>query len=128
MKIPLGDFIRAVFAGKWLGRIFGYTKGVSINVGDHEVQLNEGHGPAKPESKFDKPHRPGPTGIARANLVWLLAIGSLVAYDIAMVACNSTPGDTLSEGIWSLSLSPGSLFLGLAIGVVLGHLFWSRGK
>ena len=62
----------------------------------------------------------------RANLVWLLAIVGLIVYDVAMVACNNVPGDTLSEGIWSLSLDPGSFFLGLAIGVVLGHLFWQR--
>jgi len=62
----------------------------------------------------------------RANLVWIAAIVGLVVYDITMVACNATPGDTLSEGIWSLNLQPHAVFLGMAIGVVMGHLFWNR--
>ncbi len=60
MKWPVGDFFRSL--GGWFGKFFKHTKGISINVGDHEIHLNEGAGPAKPgESKFDrKPHQPGP--------------------------------------------------------------------
>jgi len=63
MRLPLGDIIRALAKpGSWLGRIFSKTKGISIDLGDHEIKLNEGAGPAKPgESRFDStPHRPAP--------------------------------------------------------------------
>lgn len=58
MKIRLGDFFRALWPGSW----FKHTKGISINLGDHEIHLNEGHGISKSgESKFDKmPSRPKP--------------------------------------------------------------------
>lgn len=66
MKFPLGDIARAI--GGWFGRIFKHTKGVSINVGGHEIHLNEGHegaGPSRPgESELDRrPHRPAPPPI-----------------------------------------------------------------
>jgi hypothetical protein len=63
MKFPLGDIIRAIAKpGSWLARIFGKTKGISIDLGDHEIKLNEGAGPSRAgESRFDsKPHRPAP--------------------------------------------------------------------
>jgi hypothetical protein len=58
VKIPLGDILRALLPWNWLKK----TKGISINVGDHEILLNQQDGPAKPgESKFDStPHRPAP--------------------------------------------------------------------
>jgi hypothetical protein len=63
MKIPLGDFLRKIVNPKsWLGAILRITKGSRISIGDHDIHLNEGAGPARRgESRFDrKPHRPAP--------------------------------------------------------------------
>jgi hypothetical protein len=62
----------------------------------------------------------------KTRLAWLAAICFLIAYDIAMVACNSTPGDTLSEAVWNITDHRLTFWLGLGLGVVLGHLFWQR--
>jgi hypothetical protein len=61
VKIPLGDIIRAIAKpGSWLAKIFSRTKGVSLGIGGHEVQLDERHGvPGSGESPLDRPHRPG---------------------------------------------------------------------
>ena len=66
MKIPLGDFLRAIVPKKsWFGWVLKLTKGSRISIGEHEIHLNEGAGPAKPgESKFDRtPSRPAPPRI-----------------------------------------------------------------
>ena len=58
MKIPLGDILRAFFSWGWLKK----TKGITLELDGHEIQLNEGHGISRPgESKFDRtPSRPKP--------------------------------------------------------------------
>ena len=63
MKIPLGDIVRALAKpGSWLAKAFGRTKGISIELGDHEIKLNEGARPAKRgTSTLDRnPSRPAP--------------------------------------------------------------------
>ena len=62
----------------------------------------------------------------KARLVWVLAISLVISFDICQVACNDVPGDTLSEAVWAMNTDPLSFFLGLALGIVLGHLFWQR--
>ena len=61
MGFPLGDIIRKLGIGGWIGKIFSRTKGVSIG----NIDLSEGHGPgiSKPgESEFDRtPSRPRPS-------------------------------------------------------------------
>jgi len=61
MGFPLGDIIRKLKIGCWIGKIFGHTKGISLG----GIDLSEGHGPniSKPgESEFDRtPSRPRPS-------------------------------------------------------------------
>jgi hypothetical protein len=62
MKIPLGDILRSIFKGGWIRKILDATRGRTVSIGEHDIGLNEGHGPSKPgESPFDRrPHRPSP--------------------------------------------------------------------
>ena len=64
----------------------------------------------------------------KARWAWLIAIAFLIIYDISMVACNNVPGDTLSEFIWNIEDPRLTFWIGLGVGVVLGHLFWQRKK
>ena len=62
MGFPLGDIIRKLGIGGWIGKIFSRTKGISIG----NINLSEGHGGthiSKPgESKFDRtPSKPRPS-------------------------------------------------------------------
>ena len=60
MKFPLGDLVRALAKpGSWLARIFGWTKGITVRVGGHDVALDENHSMGGTPSPFDKPHEPG---------------------------------------------------------------------
>lgn len=53
---------------------------------------------------------------------WLIAIGGLLAYEGWTVA-NNTPGDTLSEAVWSVASYP---LVPLLVGILIGHFFWQR--
>lgn len=60
MRFPLGDLVRAIAKpGSWLARVFSWTRGISVKVGDHEIGLDQNHGPAGRGADLDKPHRPG---------------------------------------------------------------------
>lgn len=55
MRFPLGDILRAVLPWNWLKKL----KGIEIKKGGTTIVLNEGHGPTRPNTPFDKPNRPG---------------------------------------------------------------------
>lgn len=63
--------------------------------------------------------------LPKARTAWLIAVAGLIIYDIIM-ASNGVPGDTLSEFVWSIQDHRLTFFLGTALGVVLGHLFWQK--
>jgi len=57
VKWPLGDLLRAFFSWKWLKR----TKGISIDLGGHEILLNEEADIRRSNiPKLDQPHRAAP--------------------------------------------------------------------
>lgn len=59
MKFPVGDIVRALNPKGWIGKIFQWTKGISIKWGNHEIMLDEQHGiNRKDPAPFNKPHRP----------------------------------------------------------------------
>lgn len=61
----------------------------------------------------------------KAKWAWVGAIAGLIIYDVIM-ASNGIPGDTLSEFVWTITDHRLTFFLGFALGVVVGHLFWQK--
>lgn len=55
---------------------------------------------------------------------WLIAITGLLAYE-GYALVNSTPGDTLSEAVWTYGQHP---MVTLAVGILIGHWFWKRSE
>lgn len=62
MKIPVGDFLRAVVKGGFWRKLLDAVRGVEVKVGGTTVVLDENQGPSAPGvSQFDRvPHQPGP--------------------------------------------------------------------
>lgn len=58
----------------------------------------------------------------KTNVAWVVAIAGLLVYEVYTLV-NKTPGDTLSEAVWSVAEHPLVPFLA---GFVCGHFFWQR--
>jgi len=62
--------------------------------------------------------------VKKALAAWVTAGVGLLAYEVYAVV-NHTPGDTLSEAMWKYGQHP---MIGVAIGILIGHLWWQRSK
>lgn len=64
----------------------------------------------------------------KLTIGFMILVGVVIAiYDI-WVYSEPTPGDTISEVLlgWSMTFHTVALVIGLAIGFLLGHLFWPQ--
>ena len=55
--------------------------------------------------------------------VLVLSVALLIGWDLVVI-CNETPGDTISEMLYSAARRwP---IIPLCVGMILGHIFWAQ--
>jgi hypothetical protein len=70
----------------------------------------------------DKEERDSDQEMNRTVAAWLIAVAGLLFYE-GYALLNHTPGDTLSEAVWTYGQHPMIVF---CAGVLVGHFWWQR--